>query len=169
MQLDYAPGMPSKTVGGRELSPAEYDHYLELAGKGSYSALSPLVRSPEWKALDDEGKIKAARKAVADARRDARAKLSGAGPAANDPWAAFPEADGGKAAPDPWASFPSADKRDVQAELSNAIPGVRFTSGYRDKAYNASLRARGYHPSHDSEHLDGAALDMLPPPGKSLA
>jgi hypothetical protein len=30
------------------------------------------------------------------------------------------------------------------------------------------MRRRGYKPARNSAHLDGSALDMLPPPGKSL-
>ncbi|RIV75625.1 DUF882 domain-containing protein [Pelagerythrobacter aerophilus] len=56
----------------------------------------------------------------------------------------------------------------MKADLERAIPGIRFTSGFRTPEYNESLRARGYNPAKNSEHLDGAALDMLPPPGKSL-
>lgn len=169
MQLDYAPGVPGKKVGSRELTPEEHDRYLELAGKGSHAALTELVGSRAWRVLDDEAKVKAARWAVADARKDARTELFGGGRGDPDPWSDFKDAKPSKSdADDPWSSFPDADKRDVKAELEQAIPGVRFTSGYRDPAYNASLRARGYNPAEDSEHLDGAALDMLPPPGKSL-
>lgn len=166
MQLDYAPSVPSKKIGGRELGPAEYDRYLELAGKGSHAALSALVTSPAWRTMDDEAKVRAARRTVEKAREQARADLLGG---SNDAWAAFPAAKDAADTPDPWKDFPIADKRDVVADLRKLIPGIDFRSGYRDPAYNASLRDRGYHPSSTSEHLDGAALDMLPPPGKSLA
>jgi hypothetical protein len=81
------------------------------------------------------------------------------------PVSTAPANDGGGEA---WPGKPVAS-RDVVGDLQKRIPGIRFTSGFRTPEYNASLRARGYHPANDSEHLDGAALDMLPPPGKSLS
>lgn len=52
-------------------------------------------------------------------------------------------------------------------DLERLIPGVQFTSGFRNKAYQADMRRRGYKPADDSAHLDGSSLDVLPPPGKS--
>jgi hypothetical protein len=75
LQLDYAPGYPSRKVGGEQLSRADYDRYSETAGKLSHSALSDLVASPEWERLDDDGKVSAAKRAVTAARRDARGQL----------------------------------------------------------------------------------------------
>lgn len=130
-----------------------------------------LIGSREYGALDDAGKRKAAQKAIAKARKSAREVLSdsdyplpakGAQNAPDDDWGGFEEP-----AVD-WDSFPDAPSRDVVGDLTKAIPGIRFTSGFRTPEYNASLKARGYNPADDSEHLDGAALDMLPPPGKSL-
>jgi hypothetical protein len=57
---------------------------------------------------------------------------------------------------------------DVVGRLQGAIRGVRFTSGFRTPEYQADMRRRGYKPASNSAHLDGSALDMLPPPGKSL-
>ena len=162
LALDYAPGHPSKTVGGRELTPEEYDRYSEMAGKDAHASLSKVVASPEWEALDTEGKVKAAKKAVTAARKDARERLFNGG-APTGEWDDFEEAD------DPWSSFPDAAGRDVQADLARAIPGVQFTSGFRDHAYNQELKARGYQVADNSEHMDGSALDILPPPGKSLS
>jgi hypothetical protein len=164
---DYAPGYPSKTVKGRELSPEEYDGYQEQAGKLSHERLTGLVTSPAWKLLDGEEKTKAAKKIVDEAREDARDRLFGG----SDEWFTFPDAKGADAPAaedDPWSSFPDAASRDVKSDLEQAIPGVQFTSGFRDDAYNQNLKARGYQVADNSEHMDGAALDMLPPPGKSL-
>lgn len=167
MQLDYAPGVPSKKIGDRELTPEEHDRYVELAGKASHAALTHLVSSPEWKAMDDVAKVKAAIKTVTAARRGARGQMFGGGPSIDDgegqewPGRAV-QPDGGA-----WPGKPVGG-RDVMGDLSAAIPGVRFTSGFRSNAYNQSLKARGYHPADNSEHLDGSGLDMLPPPGMTL-
>jgi hypothetical protein len=59
-------------------------------------------------------------------------------------------------------------QRDVIGNLQSAIPGVRLTSGFRTPEYQADMRRRGYKPASNSAHLDGSALDLLPPPGKSL-
>jgi len=52
--------------------------------------------------------------------------------------------------------------------LERSIPGVRITSGYRTPEYQADMRRRGYSPAANSTHLDGSALDLAPPPGKSM-
>lgn len=130
--------------------------------------------------MTPQARLKAADKVFKEAREGAREVVSGGATAARgaatsaagaDEWSAFPD-DAPPSEPatpvDPWAAFPDASQRDVIRELKSAIPGIRFTSGYRDPAYNQSLKARGYNPADDSEHLDASALDMLPPPGKSL-
>jgi endonuclease YncB( thermonuclease family) len=182
LRIDKGVSAPGKqyTEDGEKLdySPERYDRYHEIAGRFTYNELLGLIGSDVYRAMSDNARRKAAAKAIMKARQDARAVLDdpdyplpakGAAVAA-DPWGAFPAAPGGKAEPvdDPWSGFPDASERDVRADLERAIPGIRFTSGYRDPAYNASLRARGYNPADNSEHMDGAALDMLPPPGKSL-
>jgi hypothetical protein len=164
---DYAPGYPSKKVGGRELTPEEHDRYVELAGKASHRNLTALVTSREWQGMDAEAKVKAAKKTVAAARKGARGQLFDGGQSADD-WDDFEDVEPDEGAGDAWESFPDASSRDVVADLKSAIPGIRFTSGFRTPEYNARLRARGYNPADNSEHLDGSALDMLPPPGKSL-
>ena len=55
--------------------------------------------------------------------------------------------------------------RDVQ----EAIPGVGVTSGYRTPEYQADMRRRGYNPAPNSAHLSGSALDLTPPPGRSMS
>ncbi|WP_374407419.1 thermonuclease family protein [Pelagerythrobacter sp.] len=166
LQVGYAPGYPSRTVGGEELSTEEYDRYSEMAGKGAHDAIRELIASEEWAGLDREAKAKEAQKAVSAARRDARERLFGDGDSADS--AEEDERPGSSVGGEQWPGTPVAS-RDVKAELEARIPGIRFTSGYRSPEYNESLRARGYNPAKNSEHLEGAALDMLPPPGKSLA
>ncbi|AKM06137.1 thermonuclease family protein [Pelagerythrobacter marensis] len=175
LQLDYAPGYPSKKVGGRELTPEEYDRYSELAGKAAHEALGYLVVSSDWQSMDDAARVKAARKIVAAARRGVRSKLFNDSTAEADDWPGEP-VDGDvwsgdvvepAASAEQWPGKPVAS-RDVVTDLRQRIPGIRFTSGYRSPEYNDSLRAKGYNPARNSEHLSGAALDMLPPEGKSL-
>ncbi|MCK9543970.1 MAG: hypothetical protein M0R03_18275 [Novosphingobium sp.] len=175
LQLDYAPGYPSRKVGGRELTPEQYDRYVEMAGKASHSALGTLIADPRWQGLPDEDRAKAAKKIVDRVRDDVRAQLFGkdaTGVAGgNDPWAGFKEVGGQnvlKPQTDAWAGFKQVQQPDLVGELQAAIPGVRFTSGYRTPEYQADMRRRGYNPSSNSAHLDGSALDMLPPPGKSM-
>lgn len=167
LKVGYAPGYPSQTVGGKELSPEEYDRYAEMAGKRSHEAIRELIASPEWNGMDDEAKAEAARKEVTAARREARDRLFGDSSETDDEADAWPGAPVQSGDGEQWPGKPVAG-RDVKADLERAIPGIRFTSGFRTPEYNESLRARGYNPAKNSEHLDGAALDMLPPPGKSL-
>ncbi|HUD92038.1 hypothetical protein, partial [Sphingobium sp.] len=170
LQLGYAPGYPSKKVGGRQLTPTEYDGYMEAAGSASHAALGKLVASPEWAGMDDEAKEEAAKKVVTKARQDARAELFGGNRGAKDeatPAGAWP---GQEAAPKPSDEWLGADmpQRDVVGGLQRAIPGLTLTSGFRTKEYQADMRRRGYHPAENSAHLEGASLDLVPPPGKSM-
>lgn len=180
LQIDYAPGVLKNEVDKRELTPHEYDRYSEVAGKGSHAALTELVGSADWRAMDDDEKVKAARKVVGAARRDARAQLFGGKGAVDDdddgsaddwPGQDVPGADAGPASKsDGW---PGQDmpQRDLVGDLQKAIPGLSaqsFTSGFRTKDYQADMRRRGYSPASNSGHLDGSSLDIVVPPGKSM-
>lgn len=177
LRIEKGVSAPSKQFsedGERvDYTPEQYDRYHEVAGRLTYNSLLGLVGSREYADLDDAGKRRAAQKAIAKARKSAREVLDDpdyplpdkGAVMEQDEWSAFPSSDDKG---DAWESFPDAPSRDVVADLSKAIPGIRFTSGFRTPEYNASLRARGYNPADNSEHLDGAALDMLPPPGQSL-
>jgi len=66
---------------------------------------------------------------------------------------------------DEWV-FPETD---YYSDLQRTIPGVRFTTGFRTKEYQADMRRRGYKPAENSPHLTGEKLDLLPPEGKSMA
>jgi endonuclease YncB( thermonuclease family) len=161
LQLSYAPGYPSKKIGDRELTPQEYDRYVAMAGQSSHQAMTALVSTPQWGQMDDEAKEDAAAKVVKLARQAARAQLFG-GPAAKGAVDAPPP-------PPPGFSIDGASGGvNVYQDLQSAIPGVQFTSGYRTPEYQDDLRRRGYRPAYNSAHLDGSALDMLPPPGKSM-
>ena len=125
--------------------------------------LSVLVASPEWRAMDDEAKQDAASGLVTRARKVTRTELFGAPKASGKPNALPP--------PPPPPGFTvegASGGRNVYADLQKAIPGVRFTSGFRDYEYNQRLKARGYNAADNTTHMDGDTLDMLPPPGKSL-
>lgn len=167
MQLGYAPGYPSKKVGGRELSPEEYDRYQAAAGQSAHTEMGNLVASQAWRSMDDAAKVKAAQKVVREARANARSILFGGGPQ-SESWDDFEDEDDEPVTPDPWSDFPDAPQRDVIGSLERAIPGVQFTSGFRTPEYQEDMRRRGYQPAQNSAHLDGSALDMLPPPGRSL-
>lgn len=169
MGLDYAPSIPARsyTAGGKrvEWTPEQYDKLQELAGREAHENLSRMISTPEWQSMDDTARVKAAKKVVRLARENARAAVLGA---PSDSWDDFEEDDDQPAATDPWADFPDAPQRDVIGGLEQAIPGIQFTSGFRTPEYQENMRARGYNPAQNSAHLSGSALDMLPPPDKSL-
>lgn len=174
LPLDYAPGYPSKKVGGRELTPEEYDRYSESVGKASHSALGELIASPEWKGMDDEGKAGAAKKVVDAARRHVRSDMfgsKGAPSPSDDEWSGFTDASPKQQpAKDEWSDFGSPEQRDVIGNLTS-IPGITassFTSGYRTPEYQADMRRRGYQPAENSSHLDGSSLDIRVPAGKTM-
>ncbi|MCK9541580.1 MAG: hypothetical protein M0R03_06060 [Novosphingobium sp.] len=166
--------VPGK-VGGQQLTPEQKNRYQAEAGQRAYKALQALTGRPGWQSLTPEAREDAATKAIRQARAEARELLFGKGAVGatdgNDPWAAFKPVGkhpGPKPQADPWADFKQVQQPDLVGELQTAIPGVRFTSGYRTPEYQADMRRRGYNPSTNSSHLDGSALDMLPPPGKSM-
>ncbi|MBY6015134.1 thermonuclease family protein [Qipengyuania gaetbuli] len=178
----YAPGK-QYTDGGERLdyTPAEYDRYHEVAGRLTYNSLLGLIGSAEYGRLDDTGKRKAATKAIAKARKDARAVLDeqrysipakGAGYSAP---LSGPEPAGGGGSNSPMPPPPPGFRIEgesagvnVYGDLKDAIPGVGITSGYRTREYQADMRRRGYNPASNSAHLDGSALDLTPPAGRSM-
>lgn len=165
LQLDYAPSLPGKKIGSRELTPVEHDRYVEISGKLAHERLTGLVTSAEWRSLDDDAKTKAAEKVVRDARRDARNQLFGVGEGEQSPRGSH------DALPPPPPAFEiegESGGRNVYRDLQHAIPGIKFTSGYRNEAYQADMRKRGYKPARNSGHLDGSSFDVLPPEGKSM-
>ncbi|MGC1269952.1 MAG: thermonuclease family protein [Croceibacterium sp.] len=166
MQLDYAPGYPPRKVGGVELTPEQYDSYLAASGKASHDGLSVLVQSPEWRGLDDEAKVKAARRIVADARAEARASTFGG--KRSSPAGAGRSSGSVPAPPEGFKIEGESAGRNVFRDLQAAIPGVGITSGFRTQAYQADMAKRGYHPAANSGHLDGSSLDLTPPAGRSL-
>lgn len=176
-----APGKQYSEDGDRlDYTREQYDRYHEISGRLTYNALLALIGSAEYQGLDEKGQRKAAKKAIRDARETARGVL-------DDPDYPLPDKGAGgvgagreddgaprkppKGFPPPPPGFKlegEAAGRNVYRDLQEAIPGVRFTSGFRDKAYQADMRARGYRPAQDSAHLDGSSFDLLPPPGKSM-
>lgn len=179
-----APGKQFTEDGERlDYAPEQYDRYHEIAGRLTYNRLLGLIGSEDYTNMDDAAKRKAAAKAIASARKSAREllkvqdfKLPARGEVAdgNDPWGAFPDAGrassarSGGAAGDAWGNFPDAEQRDVLGTLQRAVPGVSITSGFRTPEYQNDMRRRGYTPAKDSAHLDGSALDLVPPAGMSM-
>ncbi|MDP4540136.1 thermonuclease family protein [Qipengyuania sp. DY56-A-20] len=184
-----APGKQYTEDGERiDYAPDVYDRYHEISGRLTYNALGSLIRSDEYRALDEAGKRRAAKKAIRDAREVARSHLGddnytlpakgalsqpawpgGArnAPAGGDVWPGQPASPVSSAPEVSWPGQPVA-QRDVMGSLEQAIPGVGITSGFRSAEYQADMRRRGYKPAANSRHLDGSALDLTPPPGRSM-
>jgi hypothetical protein len=154
-------GFPQRKVGGVELTPEQFDRYKTLSGKGAYDALSNIVRTPQWSAMDTEAQQAAVEKTFRTVRADARAGLFGSKPKRAK--AALP------APPAGFAVDGAAGGRNVFADIQKAIPGVGITSGYRSPEYQEDMKRRGYKPADNSAHLDGSAFDLLPPAGRSMA
>jgi endonuclease YncB( thermonuclease family) len=169
-------GLPSKyyTVEGvrHEWTPEEYDKLQELRGQGAYAGVTGLISDPAWPAMAADKKRMAVDKVFREATEAAKgavlfgdvAPQSVTSPAGE--WPGEPVQDDASSAEQwPGQAVPQAD---VVGRLQSSIPGVRFTSGFRTSEYQADMRRRGYKPASNSAHLDGSAIDMLPPPGKSL-
>lgn len=178
LRIDKGVSAPGKqyTDGGERLdyTPAEYDRYHEIAGRLTYNALLGLIASSDYDALDDAGKRKAAGKAISAARKSAREVLDDANYALPAKGAGFDlpaRMESTAITPPPPAGFRVEGESggvNVYADLQEAIPGVGITSGYRSREYQADMRRRGYKPAANSRHLDGSALDLTPPRGRSM-
>lgn len=194
MGLGYAPTKPKDEIGGQKLTPQQYDRYQIEAGRRAHQSMARLITTPEWQALDLEGREELAKKAVRQAREEAKWVVFGApqragrvprvpprlpdGAPPPPPGFTAPAGAYGKATaaltPPPPAGFKvdgEAGGVNVYADLLKGIPGMtasNFTSGFRTPQYQALMRLRGYKPATNSEHLDGSALDMVPPAGKSF-
>lgn len=168
--IGYAPGK----VQQKDLTALEYDRYQELAGGYRYENLRRLITSPDWRSMDGEAKEEAAHKASTAGAKQARAELFGTPAAGPRRKGLFGQRAGNSASAAPPAPPPGfaiegeAGGVNVYRDLQEAIPGLGVTSGYRTPEYQADMRRRGYHPASNSGHLDGSALDLLPPPGKSM-
>jgi hypothetical protein len=172
LALDARVGPPQKSykVDGKpvEWSPQQYERLSELSGKAAREGVSSLVDQPGWDKMTPEAKLKAIGKVFTDARAGAKAEVLGlAGDARKR---AAPRSGKGTTPPPPDGFRVDGDAGgvNVYADLQKAIPGVQFTSGFRDYEYNQRLKARGYQAADNTTHMDGDTLDMLPPPGKSL-
>ena len=152
------------TVGGKrvEYSLAEYDRYSEAAGKGSHDAVAALIGSPGWQAMSPDGQRKAIKTAIDKARDAARGLIAVGTPVRGMSPGSIPPP------PPGFAVEGEAGGVNVYQDIQRAIPGLRFTSGFRTREYQADMRRRGYHPDPNSAHLDGSKLDLLPPAGKSM-
>ncbi|MFC4293569.1 thermonuclease family protein [Novosphingobium tardum] len=155
-------GLPQRKIGDRQLTPQEYDSYQAKAGAIAYPRLRSLVGSKAWSAMDDETRQDSVGDVMKGARKAARTSLFGSAKA--------PASTASKAVPPPpgFSVDGASGGLNLYRDLQSAIPGVRFTSGFRTPAYQADMKRRGYHPADNSGHLDGSSFDMLPPPGKSL-
>lgn len=136
----------------------DWDAYQDAVGRNARPALAALVLHPAFDGLKQGEQLKAVRKVMATARKDAKAELSGG----NQPKAEKQSTSATEAK----ASTPN--KSDVYGTLLSEIPGVVATSGFRDEGYQSDMRRRGYKPASNSGHLDGSSLDLKPPPGKSM-
>ena len=174
-----APGKQYTEDGERlDYTPEQYDRYHEIAGRLTYNRLLRLIGSAEYSRMGEDAKRKAAKKAIAAARKTARGLLDdrdyplpprgGEVPALPS---RQPASRGGSTPPPPPGFKVEGESAGVNyfRDVQEAIPGVRVTSGYRTPEYQADMRRRGYRPAANSAHLDGSALDLTPPAGRSMS
>ncbi|MBU2342198.1 MAG: hypothetical protein KKE77_13275, partial [Alphaproteobacteria bacterium] len=177
-----APGKQFSEDGEKfDYTPEQYDRYHQISGRLTYNGLLSLIGLQAYGSMPDNARRKAVGKVIRDARKTARGVLADpdyplpakGAEAAADSAAGWPgEARGGDDKPaseaaEQWPGKPLA-QRDVMGSLERAIPGVNITSGYRSAEYQEDMRRRGYKPAANSRHLDGSALDLTPPPGKTM-
>ena len=145
----------------------DWDAYQEAIGRNARPALAALVLHPAFDGLEQGEQLKAVRKVMATARKDAKAELFGGKAPKGAGLSMAPQV------PSPIgtanASTGQSVQNDVYGTLMSAIPGIQATSGFRDEGYQADMRRRGYSPASNSGHLDGSSLDLKPPAGKSMS
>ena len=182
-----APGKSFTDDGERiDYAPETYDRYHEIAGRLTYNSLLGLIGSEQYRHMSDDARRKATKKAVASARKAARSVLDDTDYVLPKRGASVPLPNAGRSVvktaepssrgvagdiPPPPPGFSVEGESagvNVYRDLQEAIPGVRITSGYRSPEYQADMRRRGYKPAANSLHQDGSALDLTPPPGRSM-
>lgn len=174
----FSPPQRSYTAGGKRVqwTPQQYEQLSALAGQSTRGAIGSLMQQPDWASRSKEARATAIRKAADLAKKMAKAEVLGVNPprdAATRRKGLFGqqvESSAGSPPPPPpgFAVEGEAAGVNVYADIQKAIPGVRVTSGFRTPEYQAEMRRRGYRPATNSAHLDGSALDLLPPAGKSM-
>ena len=87
-------------------------------------------------------------------------------PAAKAKAPAAPQARPKKTQPKRVSSY---EGRDLLKELETDVPGIGFTTAFRDRAYQEDMKRRGYKPSDNSNHLKGDSIDINSFPGMSLS
>ncbi|MEE2795620.1 MAG: thermonuclease family protein [Pseudomonadota bacterium] len=174
-----APGKQFTEDGERiDYAPETYDRYHEIAGRLTYNSLLGLIGSEQYRRMSDDARRGATKDAIKQARKAARSVLDDAGYALPSRGASTPLPASGRSprvvagqVPPPPPGFSVEGESagvNIYRDLQEAIPGVRITSGYRSPEYQADMRRRGYRPAANSLHQDGSALDLTPPPGRSM-
>lgn len=159
-----------------ELTPQQYEQLSAKSGGYTREGVEGLMRQQGWSALSDDARAAAIRKAADFAKKRARSELFSAPAPASAPRrkgllgqrALYGAASDAPPPPPGFAIEGEAAGVNVYRDLQQAIPGLGVTSGFRTPEYQADMRRRGYHPANNSGHLDGSALDLLPPSGKSM-
>jgi transcription initiation factor TFIID subunit TAF12 len=68
-------GEPGKTIGGRKLTPQEYDDYQRVAGRNLRAGLARWIDTQDWRELSDEERRELISEIADEAREDARYEL----------------------------------------------------------------------------------------------
>lgn len=72
VRLKAAPGMPRRAIKGVNLTPQQYDEFVQLAGRPAKDTLDRLVASPRYATLPDFARAKAIREIIGATRKAAR-------------------------------------------------------------------------------------------------
>jgi hypothetical protein len=111
VRLREFPSMPQRQITDEDgnkvdLTPKQYDEFVQLAGKPAKAALAQEMGSPAWRSMSDDDKKAEVRSIISDMRDAARDEMRQRMQAgAHDPFAEFAPAHGHA---DPWAGFAPA-------------------------------------------------------------
>jgi hypothetical protein len=72
LRLKVTPNMPGREIGGVKLTPAQYDEFVQMAGRPAKELLDRLVSQPGFSNLPEFAKQKAMRRIINQTREVAR-------------------------------------------------------------------------------------------------
>ena len=75
LRLRVFPSYPQRKIGGIQLTPAQFNEYVEMAGKGAKEFITNMIKMPAYKNTPDVFKAEILEKVFLEHRNIARAKL----------------------------------------------------------------------------------------------
>lgn len=72
LRVKVFPSMPQRAIKGVNLTPRQYDEFVQLAGRPAKDLLGRLIAGPKYAASPDFARAEAIREMISKARKEAR-------------------------------------------------------------------------------------------------